>query len=172
MRTLEKIKYDRNYLERVIFRLDYHPMLVIQASISPEFQDAVRSFLPIIEEKKGLEYTAKITAGKAESESKPVSQWLFSDKENRFKLTLTHGFLAFEDFKYTSLSPYATKIQDIVNTFEKAYNDIDYTRVGLRYINKITLPDGDPLAWNDFIADALLCPIDQFIGEKRELSRQ
>lgn len=79
--------------------------------------------------------------------------------------------MVLEDLKYTSLSPYLDRIDTAVKAFEKAYHDIVYTRIGLRYINRIQFPDGDPLDWSQFIADSLTCPISEFIGDKRELSR-
>lgn len=121
--------------------------------------------------KKGVEYITKFSPGKAEHEDRPVSHWFFADTGGRFKLTLTSGFLALEDSHYTSLSPYLEVIQSVMNSFSKGYESVEYTRIGLRYINNITVPNGDPLDWSDYISDSLTCPISNFVVEKRELSR-
>lgn len=171
MLPIEKVKYNKNFLSKVIFRLDFLPILKIQKEISPEFQDEIRSDLPTFTELKATEYITKISAEKKEDETKIVSQWFFSDLENRFKLTLTSDFIAIEDYKYTSLSDYTKIIEKVIKSFTKFYKDITFKRIGLRFINEIVFSEGDPLKWSDYIADSLVCSIEDFIGDNKELSR-
>ena len=171
MPTTDQIRYERNFLENVVCRLDYHPILLIQSTISPEFQESIRGILPIFEEQKGIESTIKLSNGKPESESRPVSNWIFQDQKKKFKLTITYNFIAFEDFAYSSLEPYLEIIKNILDLFESAYENISYKRIGLRYINKVQFSEGDPLDWSQYIAEPLIHSLDSFIVDKNELSR-
>src|SRR5208337_1097698 len=103
---LSKIKYAKNFLSDVIFRVDFSPMLVIRESISSKFQEQLRPRLPLITEQKVFEFAAKFEAGQVEGSSKPLSNWILEDTEHRFKLTLNFAYLAVEDLQYRTLDEF------------------------------------------------------------------
>jgi uncharacterized protein (TIGR04255 family) len=168
---LSRIKYANNFLSDVIFRLDFSPMLVISESISPKFQEQVRSLLPLLSEQKIVEYAAKIEAGQIEGSSKPLSNWILEDADHRFRLTLNYAYLAVEDLKYRTLDSFVGIIQPILEAFKSSYTNPHFTRLGLRYVNAIKFSEGNPFEWKDLVAEPLVCPIEGFVGSKQELSR-
>ena len=101
----------------------------------------------------------------------PITSWVLSDKEQRFKFTLNYSFLAVEDLHYTSLDEYLARTDLVIRSFSAAYEKPQYTRIGLRYINTINLDDGEPLVWSEYISDSLTCPLDHFEGKREQLSR-
>ena len=168
---LERVKYSKNFLSNVIFRLDYHPILVLREKISPQFQESVRVHMPLLQEQKGFEYRAEIKDGAPEGNAVPLSSWILLDKEERFKLTLNYSFLAIEDARYSSLEDYLKTIQLVTQAFLASYEKPEFTRIGLRYVNTINLENGNPLDWSEYIADYLTCSLDGLVHNKQYLSR-
>lgn len=58
----------------------------------------------------------------------------------------------------------------IINAVIKVYGDIEIKRTGLRFINDISLPEGNPFDWAPFINPSLIASLD-FPPENRNLSR-
>ena len=171
MAELSKIKYGKNFLSDVIFRVDFSPILVIRESISSKFQEQLRPLFPLLTEQKVFEFAAKIESGLIEGSSKPLSNWVLEDAEHRFRLTLNFAYLAVEDLRYRTLDEFVKVIQPILEAFKLYYTNPQFTRLGLRYINTIKLNEGNPFDWKSLIAEPLVCPVEGFIGSKQELSR-
>ncbi len=166
----DQIRYERNFLSKVIFRLDFQPILKLRTDPPVAFQDRIRSRLPEYEEHQGFQYSSEIGPQGKKDETIPMTTWLFRDSAERFDLTLTFRFLAIEDRGYTSLDDLLKVVTPAVSGFMEAYSDIQFTRIGLRYINEVKLQTGSQFDWDGYIAPHLTCMLSG-IGPQKQLSR-
>jgi uncharacterized protein (TIGR04255 family) len=156
--------YKNNYLSTVIFRIDFSPILLLMASLKPEYQEALRAQFPNLETADMTQH--KIMMGNVPSEKKEESvhfnQWAFLNKEKTIKITVTHNCFVVECFKYTSFPEFDESIKTAFNNFKQFYEPIVCKRLGLRYINNIVLKEGNPLIWSDYLSPFLANQIEAF----------
>lgn len=57
------------------------------------------------------------------------------------------------------ISPFYAEIETIFGAFNQLYQTPIVNRIGLRYINEITLPDGNPLDWDTLINEKLIASV-------------
>ena len=78
--------------------------------------------------------------------------------------------LILELTKYANFSDLFKTIELVLSEFMRAYDKVVAKRMGLRYINAITIKEGDPLDWHNLIANDLTSTI-AFLKDKSKLSR-
>lgn len=167
-----KIRYKTNYLSKVIVRLDFNPILVLQKETPADFQDKIRSILPYFEEQNVIQHTTRFQSDVREDETRPIKNWIFNDRETRerYKIILNYQFFTIEDYDYTTLEDFLEVIELVENSFYTSYENVVYSRLGLRYINEINLPKGNPFQWDGFISPSLFAGI-KAIEPKDTISR-
>jgi uncharacterized protein (TIGR04255 family) len=165
------IRYRNNFIKNAIFRLDFSPILSLTQDLNPAFQEALREEFPKLEELQGLEYKAKFQKGEKIDEQKEFKIWSFFNKEKTYKITISFQFIVIECFKYSHFDNFRQISDKAYSTFLSLYKPLDNKRLGLRYINKIELPEGHPLEWKQFVKDFLVYSIENYDGDKSQLSR-
>lgn len=144
--------YQRNFLSRVIFQLKYDPILTLEAESPAKFQERITSIYPGLVTKKKIEVQANIKDGKLTTQlTKERQVWEFqaADKKRSLAISADEFSLVYSEYKDKSQI-----IDDLHNTwpvFQALYNANSLSRVGLRYINKISIPDGNPLEWTNIV---------------------
>jgi uncharacterized protein (TIGR04255 family) len=68
-------------------------------------------------------------------------------------VTLAPNFIAIEygAEAYKHFDELSEQIAFILTSFRRHFGAVQFTRIGLRYINEITLPEGSPLDWDGLI---------------------
>ncbi len=160
--------YKKNYLDNVIFRVDFDALYKINDPPS-EFQEKVKEKFPIPEQKELREYTWDFI--KKEQTDKIYPLWIFYNLDKSQKINISYKFFSLEFTKYHSFPEFKLIIEETYNNFIKIYNPPLITRFGLRYINKIVLNNGNPFDWSSYINSSLTHPIDNFFEDKKNLSR-
>lgn len=140
----EEIRYRKNFLTNVIFRLDFIPINEINKTEPGEFWEGIKSEFPHRETKN---VTTRITFFKdrqrIEHESRfPLYQ--FADSDNEKSINLTNSYLTIEFFKYQDFSSFKEVVEK--TNFFNFYTPSSCTRLGLRYINQIVLAKDTPLS--------------------------
>jgi uncharacterized protein (TIGR04255 family) len=170
--TLSEICYKKNYVKEVIFRVDYSPILKIMETISPDFQESIRSDFPILEPVLLNKTTTLLGKGRTLEERVDYPEWNFySNKERTLRLCASPEYLFVRCSKYDTFENLKQAIVKIYQPFLEAYRPLNLTRLGLRYINEINLPEGNPFDWRGLIAEPLLDVLDSFVKEKTEVAR-
>jgi len=153
---LTRICYERNFLANVIFRVDFSEILKINDSPTV-FQEKVRAEFPLFNQQILREVNLHLAAGNAEEKTVKESkiwEFLTSDKNNKFSISSKHFVVEFK--KYSSFEHLQTTATKLWSDLVSVYGTIAPVRVGLRYINVISLKDGDPIVWDGLINDSLI----------------
>lgn len=152
-------KYKKDFLSRVIFRLDFFDNVPISSlddyakMISESFSDK--------EEKEGrsgfLEFNFE--SGEVKNASQKMTSWVFHNKNASKKLEVNVKYLYLEYNQYSNSEELVSDIEKVVMPFVNKYNISIVNRIGLRYINEIPDLDGGvggQLDWENYINPELL----------------
>ena len=80
--------------------------------------------------------------------SLPVT-WRFSNKEQDTEISVHSNFFAFEQKQYRGFEAFFQRLSATYNHFVITYKPSIIKRIGLRYINQIHIPDGNPFDWTN-----------------------
>lgn len=164
-----KKQYKKNFLTKVIFRIDFEQAKLGQLKLSTE---KFKKEFPINEEERGEEGMVNFDfATKAiKQTSSSIISWNLFNKNRTKKIKIHPRFLFIEYLKYknsTELLKDINLISGLIKDFEiKTIN-----RLGLRYINEIKLENKDFLNWNNYINDHLLGSLKFVTDKKKSIAR-
>jgi uncharacterized protein (TIGR04255 family) len=169
------MQYKDNYLKSVIFRIDFSEQLVRNKKSVEGFYNLVKGVFPKKENIKRKMLHAQIVTQKEGNtitqQQQDVVNYKFSDEDQTKILMLeplSNINLVFNI--YRNSKELNDTIDLILNAVIKVYGDIEIKRTGLRYINDISLPEGNPFDWGPFINRSLIAGLG-FPPENRTLSR-
>jgi uncharacterized protein (TIGR04255 family) len=165
-------KYKRNFITDVIFRIDFRNISGLNAGNQPEeFEEEIISKFPV---KKPIEQRGLKLEGHGEGvsvEKMPTQTiWTYSDKEKRMIVELAANFLTVNCKKYETFDLFKKNVTSILDHFLSIYKIDSIDRMGLRYIDKITLDHDNLFSWKEHINIDLIKNLD-FIGNKNTLRR-
>lgn len=171
LEELQNLKYKKNFLEEVIFRIDFSPILIISSKQPSLFQDKIRVDFPGFKKNTIIELTTTFKDALRQDEQRTMPEWNFRNKEGDSVIKLNQNVLVMVVNRYSNFENYKSSIINVFNSFEQTYKNININRFGLRYKNIIKLKDGNPVEWNKLINETLIKQLDsKFIG-KDEISR-
>jgi uncharacterized protein (TIGR04255 family) len=155
-------QYRRNFLAAVLFRIDYSPILTLGLEAPAKFQDAIRDKYPKLEARDvaNISFVASMKPGQPAPTVVPNGNplasklWMFSRQDGSEIVELSNSSLGITTKKYTSSDEFLSTVDRVVSEFKKVVSP-NLTRIGLRYIDIITLKDGSPLEWAGFISNDL-----------------
>lgn len=155
-------KYDKNFLTNVIVRVDFPNPIKIHESLPPDLSKTILELFPISESKKMIGRTLKFTGENVEIEGDEKStEWNFFGKNREKQLVMTPIFLYIKYNKYESYNSLNSDFISVIEKIFEVFPDIQITRLGLRYINEISLLDqNDPLNWTECLNEKLLSPFE------------
>jgi uncharacterized protein (TIGR04255 family) len=86
--------------------------------------------------------------------------WRFRSQDEAWTVALLPEYFALECTGYTSWTEFRTRFEELTDAIDKHLRPAMQTRVGLRYIDKISYPRiTDPAKWQGLIRDSLLGPL-------------
>ena len=157
MTDFSEIHYRRNYLDKVLVRVDLvNPMADIESNFPAEIGKIIKPLFPISEPQKAFHGEIRIMPNE-----KPVAveteftQWTFHGLSREKTLIFTPAFIVFTYNKYESYGSVREEFDKIFTSVFKYFQDLQPQRLGLRYINKIKIDSKDPLDWKGFIKSEL-----------------
>lgn len=169
---LDKISYSKNFLKEVIFKIDYSPIVLISKEISSDFQEKMRQDLLSLERQELTQFSTTFEpsgTGKSETTKKPL--YVFWNKEKSIKISLSEAFISFESPSYGNFESFKFMIENVYNNFYQYYKPLNITRIGLRYINQISIKEGNPFDLDNYISPVLTHTLSNFFNDKTELAR-
>jgi uncharacterized protein (TIGR04255 family) len=152
--------YRKNYLTNVIARIDFPNPLPIQDSLSLKLTETILKSFPVAE--PGTIRSSGVTFDKEKGVSVVQDtldkQWTFYNADRSKNIMITKNFLNMTYNKYETFEPFKKDFIDIITTLFAEYKDnLIVSRFGLRYINEIEINEPNPLDWNKYIHDSLIC---------------
>lgn len=148
--------YKKNFLTDVVLRINFPVILEISEGTPNAFQKEIQGNFPILEpiQEIGLKIENNRINPIRQESAKTI--WKFRNKEKTEFVELDSGSLAFVVKKYTDYHTFKSKAETIFNTFFKLYPNIIITRMGLRYINQITMGETDYFNWSKYLNNSLI----------------
>lgn len=169
--------YKKNYLTKVIFRLDFFDNVSI-SNLSKYIND-ISEIFPIKEEREGqtgfVEFNFE--SGEVNKSSQKMTSWVFfnSDKTKKLEINAKYLSLEYSDGAYQDSTDLIDVLEKAVMPFLSHNSIATVNRLGLRYVNEI--PDlseedtGDHLDWSDYIDPDLIANINFAKTKSRRLAR-
>ncbi len=133
-----EVPLPRAPLERVIAQVRFPPILTIR---DPDkvavFQEAIRETYPNLSQEQV--HSIEVHGGQAPS----ISQgqvWRLADRarDPRWRVSLGVDFVALETSSYDSRSDFLERLQTVLAAVEHGFRPASATRLGLRYIDRLT----------------------------------
>lgn len=155
--------YARPPLAEVICQLRFPTILTIGAKEPAEFQEAIRADYPGYASR--LEYPLPKVAGvgtanpSVQPQSQPpVTNYTFLSQDNKWKVNLTHNFIALSTTGYLRWEDFAQRLDVVLAHFIRVYQPAFFERIGLRYTNAFSrrAVGMEDLLWDDLIQSAYL----------------
>lgn len=162
------VRYNKNYLTFVIARVDFSSPLKTD-ELPASLRKTILEEFPIPEPKTIMEQEVIIIPQeKVELKGNVAGiEWNFHGKMREKLLVMSPTFLSITYEKsYGSFEILQSEFLSIVEKLFEVYENIDVVRLGLRYINEISLPEKNPLSWEEYLNPNLLTILD--IPEKKE----
>jgi uncharacterized protein (TIGR04255 family) len=123
-----------------------------------------------MKEMRGGTLNVKIVDNNIEANKEETkTMWEFSDKSSTKKMIISQNFILIEYAKYKDFKKYLPEITKIITAFERFFNFNVINRIGLRYVNIVTIKTGDPINWDGLINKNLYTTISKFIDDKTKI---
>jgi len=169
----EKKHYTKNYLTNVIFKIDFPSISELNTTKLKEFQKLVKGEFPILQEQKRSGFGFDLGDNQIfEAKGLGNPLWIFVSKDNTKKVSIINDNIILESTKYDSFEELYPKIELLVNSLFQVFPEIISTRLGLRYINEVSLNGSEnPYDLSNYINKNLIKSLDFFDVETAPLSR-
>ena len=140
----EEIRLTRAPLARVIGQVRFPPNLALDR---PEevsgFQKAIRRTYPVLSRMEMPEVSIGATG---ELKVTPATVWKFSDTQGQWDVAVSTTFVALETRSYVDRSDFMARLTTVLEAADAEFSPQVATRLGLRYVNRITGPALDRLS--------------------------
>ncbi len=167
----EDICYKNPFLKEVIFKADFpSPPKNIAKELPDKLLKAILLRFPISEPQKAHAQELQFAGDAVHAKKSEFMQWVFHGKSREKSLTITPDAFSYTNRSYETYEKLVEDIVDILKVFFENLKDVTASRVGLRYINVISVNENNPLVWKDYINEEMLGVID-FHDENEFLTR-
>jgi uncharacterized protein (TIGR04255 family) len=140
-----RVLYKNNPLEMVACQLRFPPILRIDADLPVAFQDRVRAEFPGF--RVSSEFRIEMPSGSGEQippeiirqviQSSGTKNYEFASTDGNWKINLTRTFIALSTKQYIRWEQFRDRFLLPFNALQEIYSPSYFSRIGLRYINKI-----------------------------------
>lgn len=141
------VRYARNFIKTAVCELRFPALLELEAKAPHAFQKMIRKAYPT--------YEPQIVEMGSGDDALRENRYLFRSSDKHWTVSVKSFALSLETSKYVDFEDFFERLTMILRSAEPMIDSDFYTRVGLRFINKIAIDNGTPKAW---ISDALLAP--------------
>ncbi|MGE5558144.1 MAG: TIGR04255 family protein [Bacillota bacterium] len=164
--------YKRNYLKQVIVRIDFlNPILPLNEQVPLDLSSSIAALFPIPEPREIIANELQIRADSTiQQREEKIREWNFHSRERDKFLCITSNCMFISFSVYKSFEDLQMNFTNITATLFKVFKDMQIRRLGLRYINNVEIPGGDPLKWSTYLNKNLIS-IFNFVENKKTISR-
>lgn len=150
------VKYKKNFLDTIIFRIDFSEILLLKDKIEANFQEAIKSIFPKLSTSFLSAYTSSISPNSLNVGHENILVYEFSNVSEGLSLKISYKNLIFEAKRYSDFEAFSEKLQKVLVEFNKYYTEYEIDRIGLRFINVIKVSSKSPLEWSGYINKNLI----------------
>lgn len=153
------MKYKTNFLSKVILRLDYDAISILQTDSKPDLSARIQNDFPNVEGKPIIRATFSLVAGTPgmQQETK-ATIWEHRNTNKARFVALSPEFLSieYERGEFTVFDDFSKEVTKVYSIFNELYHPEKINRIGLRYINEIELKEGNALDWTGLLNDNIV----------------
>lgn len=150
-------KYSTSFLKEVIVRLDYsYPLIKLSKALPQKIRDKVSQSFPISEPKEFIARELEITKNATKEKIVEGTDWFFHSIDRQKTLIIARDNVNITYKKYDSFDVLKEDFLPIVTELFSVYDDFQGKRLGLRYINEITLSESNVFDWTNYLNESLL----------------
>lgn len=153
-------KYKNHFLDQVIIRMDFSaPLNGLIRALPQNIKKASISSFPIPEPRKFITKELQVSKQATQETKEKVTEgteWIFHSRDKEKTLTITHDNVNISYKGYESFHILRNDFINILEAMFKEYQELQSSRLGLRYINEIKLSENNILDWNDYLDENLL----------------
>lgn len=167
------MKYKRNFLNKVIVRIDFlNKISLLNEQIPKNISNVIQSYFPIVEPRESILSELQIKAPNIEElKSKKILDWNFYGKNRKKHLHINWENMFIVFFEYNSFGELKNHFLDIAEKlFENFSNELQVKRLGLRFINSIEVSSKNPFYWGSYLNTNLLS-IFKITKDKKQIAR-
>jgi len=160
-------KETRNYLTGVIFKIDFADPIKLLPDNIEKVQTKIKDRLSELD--KGKLEMIEVVMGAEEQRTirKKSDVFKFINKGKSERVQIEQNAISFEVKNYKDFEYFRTLISDVLTEFNLKGNS---GRLGLRYINQITIGEGNPFDWKGWVNANLITGL-EFVDKKELLAR-
>ena len=164
---VERAHFEKNFIKTAVCELRFPALLEFETKPPIQLQKELRREFPHYERQQS------VSLGDVQDKE---ARYLFRSRKGEWLVSFKASAISIETSRYTHFAEFFAQIQTVV-TKSKPLLDTDFfTRVGLRYINELTIDDGKLEGW---INDVLIGPlvegvygtVDRFVTSRRRAGR-
>ena len=182
--VVPRVVYQKNPLFEVVCQLRFPPILRIETELPAAFQEQVRSAFPMYvgggaqaPNFKGLDLPKEVAdllrSGFPAVMEQPQT---FVSQDELWKATLNKEFVALTTPKYERWEQFAEHLTMLLDALEKVYEPAFYTRIGLRYRNRINpkILNLSDKSWTNLLRPELVgeLGVSELVGSIDQVSRK
>ena len=150
-------RYRKPFLNQVIVRIDFPaPINGLSRALSENISKALLPLFPIAEPKKFIAKELQVTKRETKEKVMEGTNWLFHSIDKGKTLTIEPNNINISYKKYGSFEVLKNDLVIVLEAMFNKYPDLQGSRLGLRYINKIELTEANLLDWSDYLDKRLL----------------
>lgn len=167
--------YQKNFLTKIVLRLDFGEILALRGEAKPEFSDRIQTLYPIAIGKPTS--TLSVTVGpKGSGIQQEITGMLWEHRkaENGTKVvSLSPTLLSVEygQNDYDHFPPFRAEVEHVFGALQSLYQVTQVNRIGLRYINEISLQQGNALDWDNLIKPGLITSVKACLPDSMTMVR-
>lgn len=153
-----RVCYSKTFLKDVILRVDFAtPLVSLAKKLPSKLSKAALARFPVAEPQKVMAQELQFSAtGAVSSNSREETQWVYFGKDREKNIVIAPAVLVMRTGVYSTYEDMVDNFFSVFNVLAAIEPDMVISRVGLRYVNVIELPDGSPLDWDGYVDDSLL----------------
>lgn len=150
-------KYRTPFLKEVIVRLDFsYPVTQLTKTIPQRLKDIISPLFPIGEPREFIGKELIVTKDVTKEKILEGTDWFFHSMDRQKTLIVARDNVNISYKKYDSFDVLKQEFLPIVEELFGIYDDFQGKRLGLRYINEITLSENNLLGWTNYLDGRLL----------------
>jgi uncharacterized protein (TIGR04255 family) len=164
---LNDICYQQNFIDNVIFRVDFGTSVMqLNSNFPQQVRDSLKAVFPVSEianiQKNEIQVDSN---GKIITNPQQINEWNFFSQNRNKRLAITQDSVLVEYKKeaYDKFETLLGEIELIKDHVFTVFSENVISRLGLRYINNISIKDiRTPVDWDQYIVAQYTSPLKIF----------
>lgn len=146
--AIPAVRYAKNFIKTAVCEFRFPALLELEAKPPHAFQKLIRKAYPT--------YEPQVVEMGLGEESLRENRYLFRSADKNWTVSVKSFAISLETSKYVDFEDFYARLMIVLRSAEPLIDADFFTRIGLRFINKVPIADGDSEEW---INSELLAPM-------------